>query len=459
VSNTTKVPDLNNLYIGIEMDRQVEDISGLSLYFSLKNVSGKDRFFRSLPSSRWFLNEREFKFFQGIETSRDRSGGLEELFKQENDVSYRACKYVNDFFSKFFMTVEGKKIPFDTLSADDSLPDDMKKHYPAEVRKLIPDDLLWLRIELSQPISQEMIGELMVSLNCFPVINRGINEFTQSLKKGENIVPLALEDIFYDVRRISDSSGTVYEQSNSIQNEKSRKNTYVLRQGGMARFDSRDALETIDHLTDLVRNESAAFSILGSEMISSELKELDQIITRLKQRLSTSSSSYGAGSFVVLNSKKHNERVHVEFWATNGDLANNIRSGSKMNVFRGRDVNANSVFLLTNTTGGRQELSEEDKLNKLRRALLSKGRIVTREDIKALCFDHFGKDLHGVEIKNGVQAEGGPKKGLVQTLDISLFLKKQHKLSDEDLHHKEEGLKILLKQGSLNMVVYRIFIS
>ncbi len=459
LSGISQVPELGKLYIGLELDKQIDDLAGLSLHFSLKNIPNEDRFYRSLTTGMWFINEEEVSFSQGLDFALHQEvNGLEELFRQENDISYRACKYVNDFYGHQFMVLEGESMPTERFLRTGTLPSELVQAYSDDIIKLIPANLFWVKIELAQPLSPEMISQLNLSMNCFPIINRGINEFTQSLKKGSNIIPLNSDDIYYDVKQISDSKGTIFELANSVQNAKDQKNIYSLRQGGIARFDSRDALESIDHLTDLVRNESAAFSILGTDMISSELKELDQIITRLKQRLETSSNSSGTSSYVMLNSENNYERVHVEFWSTSGELANNIRSGSRLNVYRGRDINANSVYLLTNTIGGRQKLTEEDKLYKLRRALLSKGRIATREDIKALCFELFGKELQKVEIQNGIKAEDGPKKGLVQTLDIVLILKKQHKLNEEDLKHKVDGLKIMLKQGSINMVLYRVIV-
>ena len=46
----------------------------------------------------------------------------------------------------------------------------------------------------------------------------------------------------------------------------------MIRQGGIARFDSRDARETIKHLIDLIRDERAGFAFLGTDLISSELE-------------------------------------------------------------------------------------------------------------------------------------------------------------------------------------------
>jgi len=88
--------------------------------------------------------------------------------------------------------------------------------------------------------------------------------------------------------------------------------------------------------------------------------------------------------------------------------------------------------------------------------LLSKGRIVTQEDIKALCFEHFADELKKVEIKKGIQMHQSEKTGMVRTLDIYLFLKNKE---NENVQHKTEGLKARLKQGSLNLLPYRVFIK
>lgn len=462
VEHQSSIPDFGSLFIGLELDRNIEDLDGMILNFSLKNLPNEERFFRSIQGGSWFFNDQDIKFSQGLARALKQGvNSLEELFLQENDISYRACKFVNDLYSKQFIVLgDGKKMSMDKYNSTRAIPSQLLDNFDeAQLGKVVQDDLHWIKIVLAQPISTDTLTELLPSLNCFPVINRGRNEFTQSLRQGNNIIPLESEDNYYDIKQISDSRGKIYNPANSIGSGKSQKRSYILRQGGMARFDSRDALETIDHLTDLVRNEGAAFSILGTDMISAELKELDQIISRLKHRLETSSGNQGGtSSYILLNTDSGYERVHVEFWSTSGELANNIRAGSKLNVYRGRDINTNSVFMLNSTRGGKHSLSEEDKLNKLRRALLSKGRIVTREDIKALCFEHFGKDLSKVEIHNGVEAQTDPKKGLVQTLDIKLTLRKQHKLTEEDLIQKEAELKVLLRQGSINMVEYRIFI-
>jgi hypothetical protein len=133
--------------------------------------------------------------------------------------------------------------------------------------------------------------------------------------------------------------------------------------------------------------------------------------------------------------------------------------GEKLYVYKGSDLNDKSLALVTQTIGGRQKLSNEDKLSKLRRSLLSKGRVVTSEDIKALCFELFGSVLEKAEVRKGVRIESVPGKGLSRTLDIHLNLKGDVKISEEELQYKTETLKIRLKNESVNLLPYRVFID
>ncbi len=261
-----------------------------------------------------------------------------------------------------------------------------------------------------------VLQDLTISLNCFPVINRELKEISYFLTQGINVIPLTTDDQYFDIRNISDTRGTIYKPLNSFSNETNESDYYMIRQGGVARFDSRDAKETINHLIDLIRDERAGFSLLGTDLISTELKQLDQIISRLKQRLEATNIEDNSNSYLLLNCSSKYERATVQYWTTCGEFANNIRSNSKLSVNYGSDIDANNVILITGSSGGRQKLSKEDKLNKLRRMLLSKGRIVTKEDIKALCFEHFGVDLLEVEIKN---AEGLHMRPAMQFVDIA----------------------------------------
>jgi hypothetical protein len=457
--NSGTIPDFSKLYIGLKLDNLIDKLDGLSFMFSVNNQQNEERFYSSISNARWMINNLDVVFNQGFEMQKHgQKSHLSEIFRNESDNSYRACSYANEFYRTRFMTADNNNYFLKNFIQSETLPEEFKRKFPANILKSLPKNVYWIEVQLSQPVAPEIISELNILMNCFPVINRELNEFSQLLTQGINIIPMTTEDMFFDVKMITDSKGTNYKPLNSFNTKNTEEEGYMIRQGGVARFDSRDAMETIKHLIDLIRDERARFAALGTDLISSELKQLDQILSRLEQRLEAGNVINDSNSYLLLNCNSNFERATVQFWTTSGDMANDIRSNSKLTVNQGTDLDSNSVFLVTNSFGGRQKLSKEEKLNKLRRTLLSKGRIVTAEDIKALCFEHFGSELSEVEIKKGVHLDPSPEKGLVRSLDIYLTLDKQNKFTEDDLEQKTDELRIRLKQESINLLPYRVFI-
>ncbi len=457
-TNTGNLLDPSKLFIGIEIDKSVKKLDGISLYFDIKNKQKEERFYQSLSSANWTINNKPAEFKQGLLPNlTDTKLSLNELFKNEINVSIKTSKHVNNFYNNRFMTLTKGNYSYTDLISETRTPDEIQNAFPHDILEEFSNNLFWIVIQLPQIIPSDIAKDVICSVNCFPVINRKLNEFTQSLHKGTNVIPLNTEDLFFDVRQVVNSKGNEYTSSSLSGIEQTTKNSYIIRQGGIARFDSRDAKAIITHLTDLIRDESAAFSMFGTEMISSELKQLDQIITRLKHRLESADTINDIQSYILLQTESGYERAFVKFWSAKGELANNIKSNSRLNVFTGSDFDHNSTIFMTTTFGGRQKLTKEDKLNVLRRTILSKGRIVTVEDIKALCYEHFGKILKQVEIKKGAYLDPDIKKGITRTMDIHLSLDKQTKLPDEELQFMIDDLLVKLKENSSNLLPFRVF--
>jgi hypothetical protein len=450
-------PDYSKLYIGFQIDNLLDKLDGLSLMFSTRNRIYEDTLHHLLAGANWLLNGKEIKLLQGFDLKSENSeNALAELLRNDSDISYRTCRYINDFYNSRFVTVAHDNYYLKSFKPDDSSESWLSEGFPAKTINALPKDLYWLEVRFSQPLPSDLIHEINVFTNCFPIVNRGLNEFSQSLAKGVNVIPLSTPDLFYDVKRVADSRGTLYEPLYTNGITSSGEEGYYVRQGGIARFDSREAVEVIQNLMELVRDERAGFSILGADMVASELKQLDQILNRLQVRLESSNVRHESGSYLLLRCKSEFERANIQFWSTNGEEANNIRPDSHLNLQRGSDLNSNSITLITATSGGRQKMTGEEKMNKLRRAMLSKGRVVTAEDIKALCFDEYGNTLQRVEITKGVIIDPAPGKGFMRTIDIHLYLKKQIRQSQEEQNQKVDAIKIRLKQESVNILPYRV---
>jgi hypothetical protein len=446
----------STLYLGIIMDPLIEILDGLTLFFTFKNLVLEERFYHSLQNATWKINGKEVLFQNGTGTEPDSENSLTRLLEKENNISFKATGFINAFYEKNFMTLSDGGYLLKDFAGLEGTSNILGEYFSEEKPDVFSEDILWVEIDMAQPASDEEIDDLVVSLNCFPLVNRELNEYTHSIVKGTNVIPLLTDDLFFDVARVSDSRDLVYSPRSSMDGAEG-ENTYLVRQGGIARFDSRDARETIAHLIDLVRDEAAAFSVKGADLISFELKQLDQIISRLQQRIDTSGVANDLNSYLIMESNSDYDKINVQFWSVAGEQANNIRPGSRLSVLRGVDLDDKSLELFTHSVGGRQKLTKEEKLNTLRRSLLSKGRIVTAEDIKALCYELFGNNVKSVEIKKGVELGHSPGKGMVRTLDIHLLFKEKNSLTSDELWHKTETLKVRLKQDSINLLPYRVF--
>lgn len=455
-------PDINmsSLYVGFSIDHLVDKLDGLPLMFSMSNKLSEEKLFHVLNASRWKLNGTEIAFRRGIDAEQDdMDNSLNCLLRKENDISYNTCRFVNELYRPRFVTISKNNYLLRDFKMEHGAVQKLSVLFPEQVLKNIPLDTFWLEIEFSQPLRQELLSDISVTTNCFPVINRELNEFSHSLTKGVNVIPLSGNNLFLDMDRVSDSKGKIYKALDNNGADDPDNEGYYLRQGGIARFDSRDAVEMIQNLLDLVRDERAGFSVLGTDMIASELKQLEQIINRLQNRIDASSISREAGSYLLLQCQSEYERANIRFWSTNGEEANNIRPDSRLSLQRGGEIDGNSIVFVTNSLGGRQKLLGEQKMNKLRRLVLSRGRVVTREDIKILCFEEFGSDLERVEISKGSIIDPDPAKGFIRCIDIRLTLKKNVKPTADEQIQKAEALKVRLIQQSANLLPYRVLLN
>jgi len=104
-------------------------------------------------------------------------------------------------------------------------------------------------------------------------------------------------------------------------------------------------------------------------------------------------------------------------------------------------------------------MDTDERLNVYRKALLSKGRVVTKEDVKALCYEHFGKMLEDVDVKKGIKKDDAITSGYQRTMDVFIKLsKRESRLSDDEMSFLIEDLKIKLEEQSANLIPYRVII-
>lgn len=442
----------STLYLGLSSSLKTIPVKDVSFYFELKGFENDELFFHHLRNTKWFVNTDTIDFVSGFDTDKaTRTANLNDIFENVSDKSNTISRRLINRYERHYITLQSDKGIKKTLfgELDISLEDNGIKH---------DESVRWVKIEFPKVISNAILKNVNCSLNAFPVVNRKLNSFSYPIKEFINILPIKTEDLFFDIKSITNTDGKTYVARNK-DSSKIEKGTFVLRGNSIAKLDKRKAREYVLHLIELLKDESAAFSFLNNEFLLGNLKTLNQAMALLEKKVSEASSDLVHTNYVALKPFKPIENLLVEYWTTVGDEGNNITSGSEVSIFKGFGIKHGSSYLLTTTHGGKDDLNVQDRLNASRRLLLSRERIVTKEDVKALCFELYGDKINKVEVKRGYQNYIGLKKGLLPCIEIVLTSNDRRATDAFEWDSLESNLLYFLEKNAINLLPYCIKIA
>lgn len=443
----------NHLWLGLATDVAPENLNGLSFFFDLRNIHQQEIFYYYLPQARFFIDDQELPLQSGYYQSRQaQEEELDAMMNLAFDTNARYSREVLQRFRRHFLTVNNNTAAVKRGGAPDILKQIFGKEW-----SVIDPHTIWIRIEFPEAVHHTLLEDLYCNTNCFPVINKQLNEQSLKLNRYLNIIPLHTSDIFFDVKRVYDLGGIDYHVRNFTTAGEMQEGELVVRSSGIGRFDSREAKEIIAYLIEVIRDESSLFEEVKNDYVAGRMRELHQLIASLEEQLQPGSNK-GNIPYLMVKPRENAEYLFVEFYSTNGTAANNIRMGSRMQEYGTIQVQPASITLLTNTQGGKDRLSIDEKINQYRYHLLSHNRIVTPEDIKALCRYILGNELKAVAVTKGVTLLPGGAAGYSRSIDIRITLAKAvDKYTNGSLTYLKDELLMQLKEYSSNNYPYRVF--
>jgi hypothetical protein len=151
--------------------------------------------------------------------------------------------------------------------------------------------------------------------------------------------------------------------------------------------------------------------------------------------------------------------MFVDYWTTLAEGGNNIRSGSRFQPFKSSKIKSGSAFFITSSTGGKNRLKPEERINAFRYGLITRNRIVTKDDIRNFCRYELGNRVQQVEIGKGVQMSAHPRQGFSKTIDVILTPSPQHKLDEQEWQSLCDLLLSKLKNRSGMSNNYRVLLK
>lgn len=452
------LPDVpsNHLWLGLAMEDASLSYEGMSFFFDLRNIHQQEMFYHYLPLARFFINDAEVTVKAGYHHSRPADEEeIERMVEVAVDTNARYSQHVLQRFRRHFLTITDNRVH---KTGNASLPAALASLFGQDAEKL-QKEVQWIRIEFPEALHHTLLEDLYCSINCFPVINKKNNEQSLKLNRYLNIIPLQTPDIFFDIKRVYDLEGTDYYVRNFATAGQMQEGELVVRSSGIGRFDTREAKEVIAYLMEVIRDESSLFEEVKNDYVTNRMRELHQLIASLEEQLQPGSNK-GNIPYVMVKPRENAAYIFIEFYSTNGTAANNIRMGSKLLEYGSIQTKPGSITLLTNTQGGKDRLNIDEKINLYRSHLLSHNRIVTPEDIKALCRTIFGKELKSSGVTKGVSLQPGGNAGYVRTMDIKLQLVQPiARYPSANLNYLKEELLLQLEEKSANTFPFRVFIN
>lgn len=212
---------------------------------------------------------------------------------------------------------------------------------------------------------------MYLDVNAFPVVNRRAVTNFQELRALFNVFPIRTEetDFFLDMIEVETPTGA--KLTNVQQFNRETGNQYLLRQGGVARFDERDASEILSYLVDLLRDEGAMFMALGRGEIENDVEEIRKRLERISNIIKKDNFQ---NWFISAKTTEKNGRLSVRYWTTKADAANNLAFGTKLMRDRANIAFTDDItMLLTTTKGGQRPLQGDDNLPVFKKAILTRG--------------------------------------------------------------------------------------
>lgn len=446
IANATQSLPNGEMWVGIDISA-VENLKDICFYVDINNSFQQELFFHYLKQVKVYHNSVLYQLKEGFPEDIQQVD-YHKIITENYHSLHSICNEVNEFYFPNFFTLQGE-IPLLT-----SFENELFRFFPnSDIKN--EKDILWLQFKFYEIISSEIFENVRIALNCIPCINIVNHQFITRLKETLNIIPIIGKGYFLDLDYVSDDFGNRYDTKNELNNI-----NVVVRKNGVSRIDEHSALEQLENLLGLIKDEAAAFRSIGGDFAQEELKQIQQNLASIYQEIQQKNLKPKTTPFVIISatdSAQMDMNCTISFWSTEAEEGNEIKSGTFLQEVLPSGIS--QALLLKTSVGGRKQQSFQDKITTYRNALLTKGRIVTISDIKAFAKNHFKETITDVEIHKGTKKEISTKSGFRRTIDIHIILNEEiiKKLPEEEWAFLKNSFLIKLENKSSNAYPYQIF--
>jgi hypothetical protein len=453
-SSSKKSAELQRVvWIGLDLNEEIRSLNEIPFFFNWTNQPESDGWYQYLSHTEWKTGSHVLGKRAGLKNT-DMDAKAAVFIQGEFDPMQKIEMQVSELFNRHFINL-GANEHVDMAEAERRLyPKAFENLFDKKELQELKEPLVWIEIEFPPIIPTAALDTLFISMNAFPVINRKLNKLSYKLSQHINIVPLDMEGSFLSIKEVINSSGQSVKLVPFANPSGLMTETYTLRYG-INRFDERNSHETLVNLTELIREESSFFSSLGEDFLVQHIRELNQVLARIEDKVKMLDKNQSPFPYLVIKPAQLNGNVMVEYWSCNGALANRLPVGSKMIPYKSSNTKSNTVFFITSTYGGRDKFNDAEKINQFKRFLLSHARVVTMEDLKLFMQTALGKTARDIQYKKIYVKGRRPMEGFIRCLQIEV-VPEPGSLEPEEWNERLRDLTLTLEKQSANHIPYRI---
>ncbi|WP_374948626.1 hypothetical protein [Mucilaginibacter sp.] len=451
-------PEPNILWVGIDCAPQLNSLKDLAIFTEWPSYSANDEFYKLLSVVKCFMDGKELETVPGLTYEEELNVNNRPVFYEQNIINL-ITRDIKQYYQDRFITLTDAALT-DISSHKQAFPDEFTHLFNAgELNRL--KTCVWIKLTFPAAISPQIIDELQISVNCFPVINRRLHEQKYRLNDLNYIIPIkpALNNHFLSVNNLHDDKNVNYTEIPYTQAGKSQDGSYSIRNGGAERFDDRSAQQLITYLFELLRDEKAAFASYGNDFLNSVLKTLEQNLALIERKSNAVKDGGQQFNYLIVKPVDKAAMLYLQYWTTLADKANNLRRGVRLQQFEMLKIKAESLRLMTSSIGGRNNLGASERIQAYKYGLTTKDRIVTQADLVSFCHFELGNKITDVKISKGVAVSSNPKEGFKKTIDIYVKPAVAVRLSESEWDTLLSLLLSKLENRSVINSNYRIYLN
>jgi len=399
------------LWLGINIPGNVSfKMKSITIFFDYElDTIDNSLLFNEIAEANWCFSNKKCKATTGFDIEN------RHMNFSSNSSGYGLVRQrVLDFYKKNFITLKIGDAS-ESVTSSPSLPDDLSPK---------TKNTIWISAKCKAIIPHSFFNEESIHLNAFPVMNCAVNE--DSLTKNEIIKGIKLED--------NESFFSLFDT------ESIRSDDFVVRGARYNSFDTKDLVMELRTLSRLFSHSRVLFDKTSNieEQEMEVFRKFSDIVSDIDLR--NSKKGYTAPSFNIGSKEPVKGFKKFTYLSTYGKYGNGGKSGDSLK-YEMPGLKAKSIKILIPFMGGTNPIKEEELVDKFRYQLLTRDRIVTRQDMKALCFSIFSDaNVETVEIEQ-TTLQGIGIKGLQRAHKISIHLKKPSALNKSQIEfHKKEIL-------------------